>query len=65
MAEQRVEKIAKRTVDAAKPQDATFRVWNSELKGFGLKVTKKGGEDLLRLVKGRAGTTGAAARIHD
>ncbi len=40
--EGRVERIGKRTVDAAKPAEATYRLWDSELKGFGLKVTKGG-----------------------
>lgn len=35
-------KITKRTVDAAKPGDRDSFIWDSELKGFGLKVTPKG-----------------------
>jgi integrase len=35
-------KITKRTVDAAKPGDADRFLWDTELKGFGLKVTPAG-----------------------
>jgi integrase len=42
MAERRVERITKRAVDGAAPAAATYRLWDSELKGFGLKVTKNG-----------------------
>lgn len=35
-------KITKRTVDAIKPGDRDALVWDTELKGFGLKVTPTG-----------------------
>tara|TARA_R110000824_G_scaffold119416_1_gene273509 strand:+ start:149 stop:1408 length:1260 start_codon:yes stop_codon:yes gene_type:complete len=35
-------KITKRTVDAAKAGDKDSFLWDSEIKGFGLKVTPKG-----------------------
>lgn len=35
-------KITKRTVDEAKPSQKDQFIWDSELKGFGLKVTPKG-----------------------
>lgn len=35
-------KITKRTVDAAKPSERDSFLWDSEIKGFGLKVTPKG-----------------------
>lgn len=41
-AARRVAKIGKRVVDAAKPEEAAYRLWDSELKGFGLKVSKHG-----------------------
>ena len=36
------DKITKRTVDAAKPGARDLFVWDTELKGFGLKVTSAG-----------------------
>ena len=38
----RVVRIGRRTVDAAEPEGAVYRLWDSELKGFGLKVSTKG-----------------------
>lgn len=35
-------KLTKRTVDAAQPQAKPYRLWDSELRGFGLKVTPAG-----------------------
>lgn len=35
-------KITKRTVDAAKPGERDCFIWDTELRGFGLKVTPKG-----------------------
>jgi integrase len=35
-------KITKRTVDAAKPGDTNQFLWDTELKGFGLKITPAG-----------------------
>lgn len=35
-------KITKRAVDAAAPSDKTVLLWDTETKGFGLKVTPKG-----------------------
>jgi hypothetical protein len=34
-------KITKRVVDAASPEAADAFIWDSELRGFGLKVTPK------------------------
>lgn len=36
------DKITKRTVDAAKPAAGDLFIWDTELKGFGLKVTSAG-----------------------
>ena len=36
------DKITKRTVDAAKPDQRDSFIWDSEIKGFGLKITPKG-----------------------
>ncbi|MEX1036898.1 MAG: site-specific integrase [Sneathiella sp.] len=35
-------KIIKRNVDAARPQERDWFMWDTELKGFGLKVTRSG-----------------------
>jgi hypothetical protein len=36
-------KIAKRSVDAVRPGDSDTFIWDTETKGFGLKVTPAGG----------------------
>jgi integrase len=38
----RVAKLGRRTVEAASAEAATYRLWDSELKGFGLKVSTQG-----------------------
>jgi integrase len=38
----RVARIGKRTVDAAKTEAVAYRLWDSELKGFGVKVSPRG-----------------------
>jgi integrase len=38
----RVVRIGRRTVEAASSEDEAYRLWDSELKGFGLKVSKHG-----------------------
>jgi integrase len=38
----RVVKIGRRSVEAASAETATYRLWDSELKGFGLKVSTQG-----------------------
>jgi integrase len=35
-------KISKRTIDAAKPSDARYVLWDTELKGFGVRVETSG-----------------------
>lgn len=47
-------KLTKRTVDAAQPKDRPFRLWDSELTGFGLKVTPAGAKTYIATY--RAGT---------
>jgi integrase len=50
-------KITKRTVDAAKPGDANRFLWDTELKGFGVKVTPAGQRVyVLQYRKGGRGT---------
>ncbi len=57
----RVAYIAKRTVDAAKPGPVDYILWDSALRGFGLKVTRAGSKVYVfryRLaLPGRASTT--------
>lgn len=38
----RIARISKRTVDAAKPEEVRFTLWDSDLKGFGLRVSPHG-----------------------
>jgi integrase len=52
------ERITKRLVDAAQPSDRLYRVWDAELKGFGLKVTPAGAKTYIASY--RAGTGRAA-----
>jgi integrase len=50
-------KITKRTVDATRPSDADCFLWDSELKGFGLKVTPGGSKIyILQYRKGGRGS---------
>lgn len=41
-AERRVAKLGRRSVEAAAAEAATYRLWDSDLKGFGLKVSTQG-----------------------
>lgn len=58
--ERRVERIGKRLVNSSKPEDQQYRVWDSDLKGFGLKVSPGGAKTYI--VWYRAGQGRAAAR---
>lgn len=58
MAEQAA-KLTKRVVDAAEPASARYVIWDSELKGFGLRVETSGTKSYL--VRYRAKGLGAAA----
>src|SRR5215475_8853349 len=50
-------RITKRTVDALKPGNADRFLWDSELKGFGLKVTPAGSKIyILQYRKGGRGS---------
>ncbi len=44
-------KISKRVVDAAKPGQTEFTVWDSELKGFGLRVRPSGARSYVVLYR--------------
>lgn len=53
-------KITKRTVDAAEPGERDYVLWDADLKGFGLKVTPKGGK--IYIVQTRLGGRGSPTR---
>jgi integrase len=53
-------KIGKRTVDAAEPEAEAYRLWDTELKGFGVKVAPTGLKTYF--VRYRAGEGRAAQR---
>ena len=53
--ERRIERLGKRTVDAAKPAAEVYRLWDSDLKGFGLKVTPRGVKTYFLWYRGGAG----------
>lgn len=71
-----VQRITKRVVDAAKPENATYLIRDAELKGFVLVVTPYGGKSYAvdyraghgrrgrkrRLTIGKHGSTPAWAR---
>jgi integrase len=52
--EKRAERLTKRTVDAAKPAEKRYIVWDSDLKGFGLRVFPSGAKSFIAFY--RAGT---------
>lgn len=56
----RVERIGKRSVEAAKAEAAIYRIWDADLKGFGLRVSPAGLKTYF--VWYRAGEGRAAAR---
>ena len=56
----RTAKIGKRAVDAAPPEAMAYRLWDADLKGFGLKVLPSGAKTYF--VWYRAGEGRAAAR---
>jgi integrase len=37
-----VRKLTKRVVDAAKPRDTRYEIWDAELKGFGIRIEASG-----------------------
>jgi len=40
-------KLTKRTVDAAKPRDREYILWDDDISGFGLRVTAKGSKSFV------------------
>ena len=59
--ERRIERLGKRTVDAAKPAAEVYRLWDSDLKGFGLKVTPRGVKTYFLWYRGAPAATRCAA----
>ncbi len=55
----RVEKITKRTVDQAKPAAKLYRLWDSELKGFGVKILPSGVKTYIVVYRPNGGGRGA------
>ncbi len=54
------QRLTKRVVDAAQPRDKPYRLWDSDLRGFGLKVTPSGAKSYIATY--RAGTGRKAAQ---
>ena len=57
-------KLTKRTVDAAKPDVKRYVLWDSEIAGFGLRVSPAGRKSYVlkyRVGGGRAGRIPAVA----
>ena len=52
-------RISKRAVDAAAPGASLYRLWDSELKGFGLRVTPSGAKTYFAIYRVGGGRTGA------
>lgn len=50
-----VQKLTKRSVDAAKPKAARYIIWDAELKGFGLRIEKSGTKTYLVRYRPRDG----------
>ena len=59
MADARVTRLSKRTVDLARPEPKRFTMWDTELKGFGVVVQPSGVKSYIvryRIGGGRSGT---------
>src|SRR5579871_5302958 len=56
-------KITKTTVDNARPQAADWFLWDKELKGFGLKVSKGGRKSYVCQYRTLGGRSGQERRI--
>jgi integrase len=55
-------KLTKRTVDAIKPRDKTFIVFDSDIKGFGARIAPSGGVSFVLEYRPGAGGRGVAKR---
>ena len=59
MADERVSRLSKRSVDLSSPEPKRFTLWDTELKGFGLVVQPSGVKSYIvryRIGGGRSGT---------
>lgn len=56
-------RIAKRVVDAAKPQAERYTVWDSDLKGFGLRVSPQGTKTYMVRYRAGGGRTGTLRQL--
>lgn len=56
-------RIAKRVVDAAKPQAERYTVWDSDLKGFGVRVSPKGTKTYMVRYRAGGGRTGTLRQL--
>jgi integrase len=59
----RAARIAKRVVDAAKPQAERYTVWDSDLKGFGLRVSPQGTKTYIVRYRAGGGRTGTLRQL--
>jgi hypothetical protein len=56
-------KLTKKAVDAANPKRARYIVWDSELKGFGVRVAESGTKTYFIRYRPRDGGRGAPKRF--
>lgn len=56
----RVERITKRSVDAAKPGEKLYRLWDTDLKGFGVRITPAGVKSYIVAYRPNGGGRGVA-----
>ncbi|MGH6819867.1 MAG: Arm DNA-binding domain-containing protein, partial [Methylocella sp.] len=56
-------KITKTVVDSAKAETADWFIWDNELKGFGLKVSKGGRKTYVCQYRTAGGRTGDSRRL--
>ncbi|MFP5077039.1 tyrosine-type recombinase/integrase [Rhizobium sp. YIM 134829] len=61
--EQQPVKLTKRAVDAIKPNGTDFYVFDSELRGFGVRVRKGGGMSYIVQYRTGAGRAGSVKRV--
>jgi integrase len=59
----RAARISKRTVDGAKPEAARYVLWDSDLKGFGLRVTPQGTKTYVARYRAGGGRAGVLRQM--
>lgn len=55
--------LTKRTVDAAKPRDQRYHVWDGELAGFGLRIEPTGAKTFIAKYRSSGGGRTATQRV--